>query len=112
MPHSPIAAEPLVLADSMAPATDRPELVLLAVHGSLSPAERQPAECPDRELVRVDGCAFAIDRAEAPSKPLRRQNCGCSPLAQPSALPPKGLGMLGSPVEASDKPELAGAKFQ
>src|SRR5947209_2017616 len=112
MPHSPTAAGPLALADSMAPATDRAELVLLSVHGSWSPAERQPAECPDRELVRACGCAFVADRVETPSESPPPQNCGCSPLAQPSELPPREHRVPASLLGASDRPEIAGGGSQ
>src|SRR5579859_4591440 len=112
MPRSPTAAGPLVLADSRAPATDRPELALLFVHLPSSPAERQPAARSDKEWVRACGCAFAVDRAETPSERLRRQNCGCSPPARPDELPPRGRRGPVLLPDASGGPEPVRAGLQ
>src|SRR5437660_158109 len=109
MLHSPTGAEPLVLAHSMAVVIDRAWKALLALHLPSSPAEMQPAACPDRELGHADGCAFGADKAETPLEPPRQQNCECILLAQLAEPPRRGQRVPVFLPGASGKPELARA---
>src|SRR5260370_26375500 len=112
MRRVPATGEPPVLAQSGALAGVGLLPASVEVHASCSPAERQPAGCPDRELDRLCVALRVAETAELPSEFLHPRSYGCSPPARSVQLPPRGQVEPASPGRTSGRPELVRAESQ